>query len=129
MYKLINSQCLEAHSYFELELLKISFYKLSAITTKVRKVKVFIKRKNKEVLQKPFQIYVSWSNVIDGKKPFSQSWLILGENLVLNGLSNATMVTFFLSGINLSIFLPLNLAIYRIGNAPNNLCHRCKEQD
>ena len=39
------------------------------------------------------------------------------------------MVILFLSGINLSILLPLNLAIYRIGNTPNILCPRCKEQD
>ena len=55
--------------------------------------------------------------------------LILGKNLLLIGLSNAMMVAFFLSGINLSIFLPLNPEIYRIGNAPNILCPRCKEQD
>ena len=39
------------------------------------------------------------------------------------------MVILFLSGINLSILLPLNPAIYRIGNTPNILCPRCKEQD
>ena len=44
--------------------------------------------------------------------------LILGEHLLLIGLSNAAMVAFFLSGINLSIFLPLN--------PPRP---RCKEQD
>ena len=37
--------------------------------------------------------------------------LILGENLSLTGLSNAMMVAFFLSDINLSIFLPLNPTI------------------
>ena len=39
------------------------------------------------------------------------------------------MVVFFLSGINLSIFLTFNPPIYRIGNAPNILCSRYKEQD
>ena len=39
------------------------------------------------------------------------------------------MVVVFLSGINLSIFLPLNPAIYRIGNVPNILRPRCKKQD
>ena len=36
------------------------------------------------------------------------------------------MVIFFLSGINLFIFFPLNRKIYRIVNARNILC---KEQD
>ena len=35
----------------------------------------------------------------------------------------------FLSGINLSVFLSLNLAIYRIGSAQNIPWPRCKEQD
>ena len=39
------------------------------------------------------------------------------------------MVIFFLSGINLSIFLPFNSAIYIIGNESNILCPRCNEQD
>ena len=56
------------------------------------------------------------------------SALILGGKFLLIGLSNALMVIFFLSGINLSIFLPLNTAIYRIGNPPNIKCPRCKEQ-
>ena len=55
--------------------------------------------------------------------------LILGENLLLIGLPNAMMVEIFLSGISLSIFLPLNPATYRIGNAPNIMCPRCKDQD
>ena len=54
---------------------------------------------------------------------------ILGENVSLIGLSNTIMVVFFLDGINLSIFLPLNPAIYRIGNAPKILLPRSKEQD
>ena len=57
------------------------------------------------------------------------SVLILGETLLLTGLSNVIMVVFFLSRTNLSIFLPLNLAIYRICNAPNIMCFGCKEQD
>ena len=57
------------------------------------------------------------------------SVLIFGENVLLTGSSNAMMVIFFLSGMNLSIFLPLNPAIYRIGNELNVLCPRCKEQD
>ena len=55
--------------------------------------------------------------------------LILGENLSLIGLLNAMMVALFLSDINIFIFLPLNPAIFRIGNAPNILCPRCKKQD
>ena len=55
--------------------------------------------------------------------------LILGENLLLIGLPNVMMVEIFLSGISLSIFLPLNPAMYRIGNAPNIMCPRCKDQD
>ena len=61
------------------------------------------------------------------------SVLILGEKFLLIGLSNAMMVAFVLSGINpfthLSIFLSLNPAIYRIGNAPNILRPKCKEKD
>ena len=55
------------------------------------------------------------------------SVLVFGENTLLIGLSDGIMVIFFLSGINLSIFFPLNPAIYRIDNAPNILCPRCKE--
>ena len=39
------------------------------------------------------------------------------------------MVIFFLSRIPLSIFLPLNPAIYGTGYPTNILCPRCKEQD
>ena len=83
-----------------------------------RKVKVFLKLSNKDTLQQTFQIYIPWPNIMDGRKPYSQSWYwekILDFSLI--GLSNI-MVEFFLSGINLSIFLPLNPAIYGIGNAP-----------
>ena len=52
-----------------------------------------------------------------------------GENVLLIGLLNIPVVILFLSGINLSILLPLNPAIYRTGNTPNILCPRCKEQD
>ena len=62
-----------------------------------------------------------------GWKETTFSVLILGENQLLIGLSIAMVVPFFLSDINLSIFLPINPAIYRIGNAPNILCPRCKE--
>ena len=57
------------------------------------------------------------------------SVLILGENFSLFVLSNNVMIAFFLSGINLSFFLPLNPAIYRISNAPKILFSRSKEQD
>ena len=66
---------------------------------------------------------------LDGSEETMFSVLILGENLILIGLSNAVMVPFFLSGIDLYVLLPLNSAIYRIGNAPNNLCPKCKQQD
>ena len=56
------------------------------------------------------------------------SILLLGKKFQM-GLSNAIMVVFFLSGIDLSIFLPLNPAIYRIVNAPKFLCPIFKEQD
>ena len=55
--------------------------------------------------------------------------LVSGENILLIGLSNAMMVIFFLSRIPLSIFLPLNPAIYGTGYPTNILCPRCKEQD
>ena len=57
------------------------------------------------------------------------SVLTLGESLLLISLSDVMMISFFLSGMNLSIFLPLNPVIYRTGNASNMLCPRCKEQD
>ena len=55
--------------------------------------------------------------------------MILGVHFSLIGLSNTVMVIFFLSDINLSIFLPLNPAIYKIGNTPKILFRRSKEQD
>ena len=61
------------------------------------------------------------------RKPCSQSWY-RGENLQI-GLRNAIRAVFFLSGVDLFIFLHLNPAIYKIGNAPIILCSRCKEQD
>ena len=45
----------------------------------------------------------------------------IGGDDLLIGLLNAMMVIFFISGIHLSIFLPLILAIHRTGNAPNIL--------
>ena len=39
------------------------------------------------------------------------------------------LVVFFLYSINLSISLPLNTAIYRIGNAPKILFPKNKEQN
>ena len=65
---------------------------------------------------------------LNGREETIFSVLILGESFLLIGLSNAMMVAFFLSGINLSISLSLNPAIYRIGNASNIRCPRCKEQ-
>ena len=55
-------------------------------------------------------------------------FLKFGEKIILIGLSNAMMIVFFLSGINLSNFLPLNSKIDRIGKTPNILCPRFKEQ-
>ena len=75
-------------------------------------------------MQQTFQIYISYFKLFQNLF----SVLILGEIFWLIGLSNAIMVVFFLSGINLSIFLTFNPPIYRIGNAPNILCPRCKEQ-
>ena len=66
---------------------------------------------------------------LDGWEETIFSVLILGGNLILIGLSNAMMVAFLLSGIDLYVLLPLNSAIHRIGNAPNNLRPKCKEQD
>ena len=58
------------------------------------------------------------------------SVLILVENVSLIGLSNTIMVAFFLlSGINLSISLPLNPAIYRTSKVPKILFTRSKEQN
>ena len=58
------------------------------------------------------------------------SVLILVENVSLIGLSNTIMVAFFLlSGINLSISLPLNPAIYRTRKVPKILFTRSKEQN
>ena len=66
---------------------------------------------------------------LNGREETIFSILILGKHILLIGLSSAKMVAFFLSGINLSIFFPLNLAIYRNGKAPNIPCLRRKEQD
>ena len=70
----------------------------------------------------------SWLNIMDRRKTYSQPWC-LEKNVILIGLSYAMMVISFLSGISLSIFLPLNPALYKIVNAPNIQCPRCKEQD
>ena len=51
---------------------------------------------------------------MDGQKPYWEKILKIGFSIVL-------MVAFFLFGINLTIFVPLNPAIYRIGNEPNIL--------
>ena len=66
---------------------------------------------------------------LNGWEETTLSVLILAKHLLLIGLLNAMMVEFFLSGINLSIFLHLNPAIYKIANAPSILCPRCKERD
>ena len=49
--------------------------------------------------------------------------MILGRKFLTDWFIKrySIMVVFFLSGINSFIFLPLNPAIYRIGNAPNIL--------
>ena len=62
-----------------------------------------------------------------GWKETMFSVLILGGNVSLIDLLNALMFIFFLSGINLSIFLPLNPAIYRVGIVSNILSPRCKK--
>ena len=93
-----------------------------------KKVKVFQKFSKEEIFTANFS-NLYFMVKLNGWEETIFSVLILAENLFLIGLSNAMMVAFFLSGINLSIFFPLNPAIYRIGNAPNILCPRCKEQD
>ena len=103
---------------FQKRLLKTLYYN----NKDTKKVKVFQKLLNNEILQQTFQIYISWPNLMDGRNPYSQKcftdWFIKCYDGCI-----------FLSCMNLSIFLPLNPAIYRIGNAPNILCPRCKEQD
>ena len=59
---------------------------------------------------------------MDGRKPY---W----EKIFKTGLLHAIMVAFFLFEMNLTIFVPLNPAIYRIGNEPNILRPRCKKKD
>ena len=49
---------------------------------------------------------------MDGRKPYPQSWY--WEKIFQIGLSNAIVVVFFLSGINLSISLALNLQYIRL---------------
>ena len=53
----------------------------------------------------------------------------MDETFLLIELSNVLMVKFLLSDIKLIIFFPSNPAIYRIGNALNILCARCKKQN
>ena len=57
---------------------------------------------------------------------YSRSWY--WEKTFQIGLSNAIIVAIYLSGINLSIFIPWNHVIYWIGNVPNIMCPRHKEQ-
>ena len=47
---------------------------------------------------------------MDGRKPYSQS--LYWQDVFQIGLSNTIMVVFFLSGINLSFFLPLKAMQY-----------------
>ena len=129
MYKLINSLWLAPHSYFELKLFKKPFLKRTFCYNNKgkKKVKVFKTFKQRDFITNFSNLcfmfkFNAWEETI-------VSVLILGENLLLIVLSNAMMVTFFLFGINLSIFLPLNPAIYRTVNVPNILYPRCKEQD
>ena len=51
------------------------------------------------------------------------------RNIFTGWFIKCSDVVFFLSGVNLSNFLPLNPAKYSIGNAPNIMFPRCKEQD
>ena len=85
MYKLINSQWLEALSNFELKLFKNLFQKLSAITIiSLKKVKVLRKISNKKILQEVFksifhgQTSWIWGNRIFsrdiGRKPITDEW-------------------------------------------------------
>ena len=110
---------------FRKRLLKTFFYNSKG----TKKVKDFGKHSNKKkILQNTFQFYISWEKPNGWKKTIF-SVMIYGENVLVIGLLNIPVVILFLSGINLSILLPLNPAIYRIGNTPNILCPRCKEQD
>ena len=75
----------------------------------------------------------NFSNLLYGQtflKDTISSVLKFGVRLLLIVSINALMDTCFLSGTNFSIHFsfPLNLAIHRIGSAPNILCPRCKEQ-
>ena len=57
------------------------------------------------------------------------SVLILGEQFSLICLSNIILVVLFVYSIDFSISLPLNPAIYRIGNAPKILFSKSEEQN
>ena len=73
---------------------------------------------NKEILKQTFQICISLQTSV-------QSWYLEKKLLIVS--SNA--LTIFFSIWYKFIHPPLNPAIYRVGNAPNILCPRCKEQD
>lgn len=93
----------------------------------IGKLKDFQKLFYKEILQQTRQIFISQPNLMEEQHILSAA-LIVGETLLMIGFSNALMVILILSGINLSIFLLLNFAIYTNGSAPNILCPRCKNQ-
>ena len=41
-----------------------------------RKIKDLQKLSKKEILQQTFQIYISWPNFMDGRKPYFQAWYL-----------------------------------------------------
>ena len=104
------------------------FWKVSAITIKVLRKLSNVPKTFKQRTFTKILYYISWSNLMDGRKPDSQcwNWDKTYYRLVYQILWS---LHFFLPGLDLSIFLPSNTAIHGIGYSPNILCRRFKEQD
>ena len=114
-------------TYLELKYSQKSLFKIFCYNKKVtRKVKDFQNLSNKKIY---FNLKsTDPSNSFHGQTYLRNtifSVLISGGKPLLIGLRNALMYRLILY---IHFFLPLNSAIHRMGNAPNILCPRCKEQ-
>ena len=124
-------------TYLKLKLLKNLFEKffIRYYNSKgTRKVKDFQKPSNKEIYftlqsnstkyNKTFRL-ISCSNFLEGHHILSPE--ILGKTFTdwFKRCSDGYIFSVWYKLIH--FFLPLNPAIHRMGNAPNILCSRCKE--
>ena len=123
MYKLIMD--LIPDDWKHIGTLNWNFSKMNKGNKSTRKVKICQRLSNKEILEQTFHIYISWLNLMNGRKPYVQSlyWEKMFYWLFYQMLY---MVAFSMSGIHFSIFLPLNCKIHKNGSTLNILCQEGK---